>query len=474
MKTIFGLRGYQYLARVGTFLIMVALIGGMVGCGGSDEYDLTITSTGGGSVTTPGEGIFTYPAGMTVNLVATPDAGYPFMRWAGDVGTIPDVNAAATTITMNGDYSITANFEETYYLTIFSGNGGSVITPGEGTFAYAPGTVVDLVACPDPGRRFLAWANDTGTVADIHDPTTTITVNGDYSITAGFPRYYSTISGGGGHTVGVDFNGKVIAAGAVGFDYGQCNIQTWNNILQIEAGGRHTVGLKSDGTVVAVGGELTPDCLIDVGGWTDIEQVAAGEQHTVGLKSDGTVVAVGRQMYGVCDVGNWTDIIQVAAGDRHTVGLRSDGTVVAAGCGNYLTDCYQVDVGGWTDIVQVGAAWGHTVGLKSDGTVVAAVDQSFGMNYGQGNVGTWTDIVQVAAGGSLTVGLKKDGTVVAVGDNQYGQLNVDSWTDIVQVAAGFNHALGVKSDGTVVATGPSGGSWPDFGQCNVGGWDLTP
>jgi len=42
--------------------------------------------------------------------VAVPDEGYRFGEWTGDVGTIADVNTAITTITMNGDYSITANF----------------------------------------------------------------------------------------------------------------------------------------------------------------------------------------------------------------------------------------------------------------------------------------------------------------------------------------------------------------------------
>jgi len=45
-----------------------------------------------------------------VDLVATPDGGYRFVNWTGDVGTIGNVNAATTIITTNGDYSITANF----------------------------------------------------------------------------------------------------------------------------------------------------------------------------------------------------------------------------------------------------------------------------------------------------------------------------------------------------------------------------
>ena len=45
-----------------------------------------------------------------VDLVATPDEGYQFDEWTGDVGTIADIEAAVTTITIDGDYSITANF----------------------------------------------------------------------------------------------------------------------------------------------------------------------------------------------------------------------------------------------------------------------------------------------------------------------------------------------------------------------------
>jgi len=75
------------------------------------EYTLNISSTAGGSVTEPGKGTSTYDAGTVVDLVAEPEEGYRFVNWTGDVGTIADVKDAETTITMLGDYSITANFE---------------------------------------------------------------------------------------------------------------------------------------------------------------------------------------------------------------------------------------------------------------------------------------------------------------------------------------------------------------------------
>jgi len=73
--------------------------------------DLTVSSTSGGTVTTPGVGNFTYDEGTVVDLVATPDDGFRFVNWTGDVATL-SCQCHSTTITMNGDYSITANFEE--------------------------------------------------------------------------------------------------------------------------------------------------------------------------------------------------------------------------------------------------------------------------------------------------------------------------------------------------------------------------
>ena len=76
------------------------------------EYELTIDSTEGGEVTSPGEGTFTYDCGEVVDLVAEAEAGYQFVNWTGDVGTIANVNQAVTTITMYNSYNITANFTE--------------------------------------------------------------------------------------------------------------------------------------------------------------------------------------------------------------------------------------------------------------------------------------------------------------------------------------------------------------------------
>ncbi|TET56774.1 MAG: chromosome condensation regulator, partial [Dehalococcoidia bacterium] len=203
-----------------------------------------------------------------------------------------------------GDYPVQ------YDLTISSTRGGEVTSPGEGSFAYAEGTVVNLAAEAEDGYRFVRWTGNVDTVANINSVTTAITMNGSYSIAASFQLRYASV---------------------------------------VAAGSYHTVGLRADGTVVAVGRNDYEQC--DVGGWSDIVQVAAGDWHTVGLKHDDTVVAIGDTLYGQCDVGDWSGIIQIAAGALHTVGLSGDGSVIAVG-DDYLGQC---DVGGWSDIVQVAA-----------------------------------------------------------------------------------------------------------------------
>jgi len=97
------------VALIAVLLFMV--LGTSIACTTpTTNYTLTITSTDGGDVTAPGEGASNHTAGTVVNLTATPDAGYRFVKWTGNVGTIANVNAATTTINMTGNYAITANF----------------------------------------------------------------------------------------------------------------------------------------------------------------------------------------------------------------------------------------------------------------------------------------------------------------------------------------------------------------------------
>ena len=115
MRMILDARKHHYVPGVSIFLVMMALTVGIVGCddGGSEPYTLTITSTAGGSVTTPGEGTFTYDEGTVVDLVATADDGYRFEGWTGDTEGITDPGSHTTTMKLSQDSSTTASFGPT-------------------------------------------------------------------------------------------------------------------------------------------------------------------------------------------------------------------------------------------------------------------------------------------------------------------------------------------------------------------------
>lgn len=254
-----------------------------------------------------------------------------------------------------------------------------------------------------------------------------------------------TISAGRGHIVALKADGTVVAAGDN--NYGQCNVDSWTDIIAISAGNSHTVGLKADGTAVAIGKNDDGQC--NVGGWTDIIAISAGRNHTVGQKADGTVVAVGSNyggssQSGPCDVGGWTDIIAIHAGWNYTVGLRSDGRVYIVGD----KEDGKEQCKNWNDIIAISGGTDHIVGLKADGTVVAVGKNKNSSFFGQCDVSDWSDVIAISTDSFKTIGLKEDGTVVATG-NSHG---AEEWTNIIAVNAG-DHIIGLRANGTLVAVG---------------------
>ena len=71
-------------------------------------------------------------------------------------------------------------------LTISSTTGGSVTVPGEGTFSYSEGTVVDLWSEAEGCHVFVGWSGDVTTLTNVNAAIATITMNDSYSITANF------------------------------------------------------------------------------------------------------------------------------------------------------------------------------------------------------------------------------------------------------------------------------------------------
>jgi len=131
------------------------------------QCTLVLTGVGSGSVlvdgllhSLPWSGDF--PRGSSVALEAVPDGCYQFDNWSGDV--IGDTNP--TTITMDADKSVTANFSQaqcTLSLTaVGSGqvrvNGTLRALPWSDSFAC--GTVVCIEAVPGAGWSFVNWSGE--------------------------------------------------------------------------------------------------------------------------------------------------------------------------------------------------------------------------------------------------------------------------------------------------------------------------
>jgi len=147
-----------------------------------------------------------YEEDTVVELEAIPDEDVEFIEWSGDVEEIEDPESNQTTITINDDYSITAVFETDVELTVDSTDGGVVLMPGEGSFTYNAGEIIDLEAEADEGHYFVEWTGDVDTIEDVNAQETTIEMLDDYSITANFaPETYDlTFNIDGEGTVEVD------------------------------------------------------------------------------------------------------------------------------------------------------------------------------------------------------------------------------------------------------------------------------
>jgi hypothetical protein len=144
-------------------------------------HSLTIEANGNGLVS-PETGAHSYAEGTEVTITAIPDSGWQFDGWSGEVA---DPELATTTIVINTDKTVTANFSQIMHSLTIEANGNGLISPETGALSYAEGTEVTITATPDSGWRFDGW---NGEVADPELATTTIVINTDKIVTANFSQ----------------------------------------------------------------------------------------------------------------------------------------------------------------------------------------------------------------------------------------------------------------------------------------------
>lgn len=129
------------------------------------QYTLTVEN---------GSGDGSYSSGATVNIAAnTPPSGKQFDRWTGDVANVANVTDPTTTLTMPAaNITVTATYKDRdmtqYSLTVNRGSGDG---------QYVSQTEVAIAADAAAGDSvFDRWTGDVASVANVTDPTTTITM----------------------------------------------------------------------------------------------------------------------------------------------------------------------------------------------------------------------------------------------------------------------------------------------------------
>ena len=157
---------------------------------GPTTYTLTTTaSPAAGGTVSRNPNTMTHNAGARVTVTASPATGYKFVGWS---GASTSTNTSVT-ITMDRNQTLTANFEletgptptHTVTTSVAPAAAGSV-TLNPSRTSYAAGTQVTATAVPASGYAFDYWTVTGGTIADIDDEVTQITVNANITMTANF------------------------------------------------------------------------------------------------------------------------------------------------------------------------------------------------------------------------------------------------------------------------------------------------
>ena len=160
----------------------------------NSTYSLTVNrNPAAGGTVSPATQQTDIAPGTQTAITATPANGYEFVNWTASGGTIANANSAATSVTVNGNTTVTANFQPITYTLAVNRNpaAGGTVSPANQTGITA-GTTIPITATQATGYEFVNWTVSGGTVANANSAATSVTVNGNTTVTANFqPAKYT-------------------------------------------------------------------------------------------------------------------------------------------------------------------------------------------------------------------------------------------------------------------------------------------
>src|ERR1022692_4571097 len=447
------------------------------------QYQLTTMASppAGGTLTPPSGGY--YDSGSVVFITNTPNSGYTFTSWSGNIGS---PTSTSCTVTMTGPQTVTANFTQTATpITILTSPEGLLFSVDNGTQQMAPQTLslsqgphTIAVATTQPGGTgtqyvFTGWS-DGGAVSH------TITVGTTpATYTASFKTQYqltTSASPGAGGTVtpvsGLFYDsGTVVpitATPSSGYSF-----TNWSGNVASPSSASTTVTMSAPQTVMAnfvstsgITVATSPPGLqivVDAGAPVMAPQTynwAAGSSHTIGVNSPQAGAAGTRYVYA-----SWSD----GGGQTHTVTAPNSPTSYTASFATQylLTTSASPGAGGTVTPVS-GLFYGS-------GTVVpisATANSGYSFTNWSGNVAAPTSAsttVTMSAPQTVTANFVSTSGITVTTSPPGLQIVVDAGAPVMAPqtynwAAGSSHSIGVNSP----QPGASGtryvyASWSDGG-----------
>jgi hypothetical protein len=171
-----------YYATGGSIDSSPAIADGIVFVGSADkqiyafglQYNLTVVVNGQGTVTPSNQ---TFSSGTIVNLNAISDAGWSFSGWSGDTS-----GSTNTTITMDGNKTVTATFTPSYNLTVMVYLNNTLQSTENLTYDLGDHLTLSASYLGIPDSLYLEHWDLDGTVG--YNSSLTIDMTKDYTIKA--------------------------------------------------------------------------------------------------------------------------------------------------------------------------------------------------------------------------------------------------------------------------------------------------
>ncbi|MFA5291587.1 MAG: SBBP repeat-containing protein [Phycisphaerae bacterium] len=462
----------------------------------TSQKSLATSASAGGTVSTPGIGTYWYARNTDANVVALPNSGYFFVNWTGTAvtaGKVANPSSPNTTVMMSSNYTIRANFDTNLkFLTTSATGGGTVTTPGVGTYGYDKNTFADITALAEPNHIFINWtgtAVTAGKVANPNSPSTTVLIDADRTVQANFAfaidplqiswvqRYNGTVNGPDyAMDIAADSNGNAYVTG-----YAK-NIGTDYDFVTI----KYTPDGNTAWAKIYNRSSSTPDYAMAIAVDANSNVIVAGYDYTTYSGYDGVVVkydSAGTQLWaktynqsGASD-DRLSDVAVDANGNVYVIGRTNqdcliikytpDGTLAWSktynGTGNNFDTFYKLAIDSSGNIYACGETAG--AGTYQDGLIMKYSPDGtlLWMDTYNGSANQWDMLEAIAIDSADNIYVT--GSVETASDCDYVTIKYSPagsrlWTAFYAGASwgwDYSYAIAVSLDGNVVVTGYSEG-----------------